>query len=87
MQSIFITFFLLISLILDNYELLPNYLIRDTNTSPKIISNQEQSSLTLQELRKFDGFDNISDEEGREILNTCAVLSKLICETFKNKDL
>lgn len=51
-----------------------------------ITTKGEAPTLTLTELRKFDGFENIGDEEGKKVLDTSAKLSRLICEFIKNNN-
>ncbi|WP_299213233.1 hypothetical protein [uncultured Dokdonia sp.] len=49
-------------------------------------TNTEVSkALSIGELRKFDGFDDITDEQALEIIETLKQLALVIIKTFKNQ--
>jgi len=49
-------------------------------------ANTEVSkALSIEELRKFDGFDDITDEQALEIIETLKQLALVIIKTFKNQ--
>jgi hypothetical protein len=54
----------------------------DSRSSGTIKS--EVPTLTLTQLRKHKGYENISDEEGKKVLETSSRLSRLMCEFIKN---
>lgn len=59
---------------------LPSYSMSTENTNTEV-----SKALSIEELRKFDGFDDITDEQASEIIETLKQLALVIIKTFKNQ--
>ncbi len=54
-----------------------NEILNDSN------ENNEKERLTIEKLRKFDGFENMSDNEADEMVTSLKTLSILLFESFE----
>lgn len=52
--------------------------------STEKIDTEVSKALSIEELRKFDGFDDITDQEALEIIETLKQLALVIVKTFKD---
>ncbi|GAB6121184.1 hypothetical protein [Dysgonomonas termitidis] len=48
--------------------------------------NDEETKLTYQELQKIEGYENITEEEATEIIDTVFMLSSMAYNAYKNKE-
>jgi len=46
--------------------------------------DKETKGLTVEKLRTFEGFEDIGDSEGEEIIKSLDVFSSIVYDCFKN---
>lgn len=49
--------------------------------------NGEELKLTYQELKEIEGYENITEEEATEIIDTVSMLSIMAFNAYKNKEI
>ena len=54
------------------------------NNKPNV-KETEAPRLTLSQLKKYPGYENITEAEGNKVLDTASRLSRLMCELFIKK--
>ena len=51
-----------------------------------MFEKHEELKLTYQELKEIEGYENVTEEEATEIINIVSMLSVMVYNTCKNKE-
>lgn len=61
----------------------------DNTKTPNFIDNinsMKKNDLTIQKLKTYKGFENITDQEAQESLNTINVFARVLADIYKQQN-